>query len=77
MTRPNFSRDQLNKLYERIERLSAEKADLQNDIKEVFAEAKGLGFNVKVMRKVLARRKMDKSDLEEMDALIDLYEAGL
>jgi len=65
--------DQLRSLIERIERLEEEKAALAADIREVFAEAKGNGFDVKTMRQVLKLRKMDSSDLAEREALLDVY----
>jgi uncharacterized protein (UPF0335 family) len=65
--------DQLRSLIERIERLEEEKAALTADIREVFAEAKGNGFDVKTMRQVLKLRKMDSSDLAESEALLDVY----
>ncbi len=58
---------------ERIERLTEEKDALGADIREVYGEAKGTGFDAKVMRKVIALRKMDKGDRQEMEALLELY----
>ena len=63
----------LKSLIERIERLEEEKAGIANDIKEVFAEAKGEGFDTKIMRKVVRIRKQDKAKRQEEEALIDLY----
>ncbi len=63
----------LKSFIERIERLEEDKAAVSNDMKEVFAEAKGEGFDVKILRKVLRLRKMDKVKREEEEALIDLY----
>ena len=63
----------LNQFIERIERLESEKADLAADIREVFAEAKGQGFDVKVMRQVLRLRKMDPADRAETEFLRDEY----
>jgi len=63
----------LNQFIERIERLETEKADLAADIREVFAEAKGQGFDVKVMRQVLRLRKMDPADRAETEYLRDEY----
>jgi uncharacterized protein (UPF0335 family) len=77
MTKPNFAKDQLKSLIERVERLEAEKAALAGDIREVYAEAKGHGFDTKIMRKVVARRKLDRSAREEQDALLDLYMAAI
>ena len=65
--------DQLRSLIERVERLEEEKAALAADIREVFAEAKGNGFDVKTMRQVLKLRKMDSGDLAEQEALLDVY----
>jgi uncharacterized protein (UPF0335 family) len=65
--------EQLQSLIERIERLEEEKAALAGDIKDVFAEAKGHGFDVKILRQVLRLRKMDKADRQEQEAMLDLY----
>ncbi len=64
---------QLNKFIERIERLEEERRELGSDIREVFAEAKGAGFDVKVMRQVLRLRKMDPADRAETEFLRDEY----
>lgn len=77
MTKPNFAKDTLRSLVSRIERLEEEKAALGADIREVYAEAKGHGFDVKVMRKAIKRRAMDKAKREEEEALLDLYMAAL
>lgn len=69
--------DQLRSYIERIERLEEEKATLQNDMKEVFAEAKGNGFDVKIMRQVLKLRKMEAADRSEQEELLDLYKRAL
>ena len=63
----------LKSFIERIERLEEDKAAVSNDMKEVFAEAKGEGFDVKILRKVIRLRKQDKVKREEEEALIDLY----
>ena len=63
----------LKSFVERIERLEEDKAAVANDMKEVFAEAKGEGFDVKILRKVIRLRKQDKVKREEEAALIDLY----
>ncbi len=62
---------------ERIERLEEEKAALAADIREVYAEAKGDGFDVKTMRQIVRLRKLDSSDRAEQEALLDLYKAAL
>ena len=69
--------DRLKSFIERIERLEEEKKALANDIKEVYAEAKGNGFDTKIMRQVIRLRRMDKDDLDEQDALIDIYKRAL
>ena len=63
----------LKSLIERIERLEEDKAVVANDLKEVFAEAKGEGFDTKILRKVIRLRKQDKAKRLEEEALIDLY----
>ena len=63
----------LKSFIERIERLEEDKAAVANDMKEVFAEAKGEGFDVKILRKVIRMRKQDKVKRQEEEALIDLY----
>lgn len=68
-----FAKDELLKFIQRVERLNEEKAATGEDIKEVFAEAKGTGFDTKTMRKVIALRKLDKAARQEADALLDLY----
>ena len=63
----------LKSFIERIERLEADKAGIANDLKEVYAEAKGEGFDVKILRKVIRLIKQDKVKRQEEEALIDLY----
>ena len=63
----------LNTFIDRIERLEEEKQELSADIREVYAEAKGAGFDVKVMRQVLRLRKMDPADRAETEFLRDEY----
>lgn len=62
---------------ERVERLEEEKKNLADDIKEVFAEAKALGFDTKVMRKVISIRKKDQNDYAEEQAVLDTYLSAL
>ncbi|WP_341893923.1 DUF2312 domain-containing protein [Ferrovibrio terrae] len=69
----NFSTDQLNQLVARIERLEEEKKALADDIKEVYAEAKAHGFDVKILRQVIRLRKMDKAELDEQETLLQVY----
>ena len=65
--------DQLKSYIERIERLEEEKAGLSGDIRDIFSEAKANGFDVKIMRQVIRIRKMDKSERDEQETLLDLY----
>ena len=69
--------DRLRSLIERIERLEEEKAALAGDIREVYAEAKGSGFDTKIMRQIVRLRKLDKADLQEQETLLDLYKRAL
>ena len=69
--------DRLRSLIERIERLEEEKAGLANDIREVYAEAKGTGFDTKIMRQIVRLRKMDANDRQEQESLLDLYKQAL
>ncbi len=69
--------DRLRQFIERIERLEEEKAALASDVREVYAEAKAVGFDPKVMRQVVRLRKMDAADQQEMEALIDVYKHAL
>lgn len=63
----------LRTIIERIERLEEDKAAIAADIKEVFLEAKGEGYDVKVLRKVVRIRKQDKAKRQEEEAILDLY----
>lgn len=63
----------LHQYISKIERLEQEKSDISDDIKDVFAEAKAMGFDTKIMKKVLKLMKMDKNKLAEEDELIELY----
>ena len=65
--------DRLKSFIERIERLEEEKKALAEDIKEVFSEAKGVGFDVKIMRQIIRIRRMDEDDRDEQEALLDTY----
>ena len=68
---------QLRSLIERIERLEEEKAELANDIRDVFAEAKAHGFDTKVMRQVIRLRRQDTAERHEQEAIRDLYMSAL
>jgi uncharacterized protein (UPF0335 family) len=67
------AQSQLKSVIERIERLEEDKAAVANDLKEVYAEAKGNGFDTKILRKVVRLRKQDKAKRQEEEALVDLY----
>ncbi len=69
--------EHLNAFIQRIERLEEEKAAIAEDIKEVYAEAKGTGFDPKIMRQIIRFRKMDTADYQEQQALLDLYKAAV
>jgi uncharacterized protein (UPF0335 family) len=69
--------ERLRSFIERIERLEEEKRTLAEDIKEVFAEAKGAGFDAKIMRQIIKIRRMDKDDLDEQETLLDIYKRAL
>jgi len=69
--------DRLRSFVERIERLEEEKTALSADIREVYSEAKGTGFDIKVLRQIIRLRKMDQSDRQEQEQLLDLYMRAL
>lgn len=69
----SISAEQLRALIERIETLEKEKAQVADDIKEVYAEAKATGFDTKIIKQVIRIRKMDQDDVQEQEALLDLY----
>jgi uncharacterized protein (UPF0335 family) len=69
--------DKLKSFVERIERLEAEKTELAGDIREVYSEAKGTGFDTKIMRQVIRLRKMELADRREQDELLDIYRRAL
>ena len=69
--------DELRQIVERIERIQAEKDDAAQAQKDVYSEAKAIGYDTKVLRKVIARRKRDRDDLAEEEAVLDMYEAAM
>jgi len=83
MTEPSISdvtrvtRDELRAFVERYERLDQEKKDIADAQKEVMAEAKGRGYDTKVLRKIVALRKRDPQDLSEEEAVLELYKEAL
>ena len=73
MAKSGFAKEHLRSFIERIERLEEEKKALSDDIKEVYSEAKGTGFDTKTMRKVIRLRKMDVQKRQEEEMLLDTY----
>jgi uncharacterized protein (UPF0335 family) len=69
--------DRLRLLIERIERLEEEKKGISDDVKDVYAEAKAVGYDAKIMRQVVRLRKMKPDDRAEMDMLLDTYRSAL
>jgi uncharacterized protein (UPF0335 family) len=69
--------ERLKSFIERIERLEEEKRALAEDIKEVYAEAKGTGFDTKIMRQLIRIRKRDQDELDEEETLLDVYKRAL
>ena len=69
--------DRLRSLIERIERLEEEKKELQSDIRDIFAEAKSAGFDVKAMRTILKLRKMNAADRDEQEVVVETYRKAL
>jgi uncharacterized protein (UPF0335 family) len=69
----SFGRDQLKAFIERIERLEEEKKAIGDDIRDVYAEAKGTGFDVKALRAIVRMRKQDINERKEQEALIETY----
>ncbi len=69
--------DRLRSFLERIERLEEEKQAIMGDQKEVYAEAKGEGYDTKIMRQIIRLRKMDRAERQEQEALLDLYLSAL
>jgi len=72
-----FAAGQLRALIERIERLEEEKKTIADDIKDVYAEAKGNGFDTKAIRAIVRLRKIDQAEREEAETILDLYKAAL
>ena len=77
MSEGTVSNDQLRLFMERIERLDEEKKGISDDIRDVFSEAKGQGYDTKIMRQILWLRKMTSDDRAEMEALLDVYKSAL
>jgi uncharacterized protein (UPF0335 family) len=77
VAKSGFAKEHLRSFIERVERLEEERAALTADIREVFSEAKGQGFDTKIMRQVVRMRKLDKADFQEQEAMLDLYLSAL
>lgn len=73
----SVAQDQLRAFIERIERMEEEKKAITDDIKEIYAEAKGNGFDTKVLRKIVSMRKQDHNERMEQEAVLELYMAAL
>jgi uncharacterized protein (UPF0335 family) len=69
--------EQLRAFIERIERLEEEKKDVQEQIKEVFSEAKGVGFDIRIMRQLLRLRRLRDTDRSEQEELLEIYKAAI
>jgi uncharacterized protein (UPF0335 family) len=69
--------DRLRSLIERIERLEEERKALGSDIKDIYAEAKSAGFDVKVLRQIIRIRKQEPAEVEEQESLLDVYRRAL
>jgi uncharacterized protein (UPF0335 family) len=69
--------DRLRLLIERVERLEEEKKGIADDIKDVYGEAKAVGYDAKIMRQIVRLRKMNPEDRAEMETILDLYKAAL
>ena len=72
-----ISADRLKSFVERIEKLEEERGALGGDIRDVYSEAKGVGYDVRTMRKIVSLRKMDAAERDEQEALLDTYRHAL
>jgi len=77
MADSSVARDQLRSIIERVERLEEEKKAIADDIRDVFAEAKSNGFDVKTLRTVVRMRKIEAAERQEQEAMLDLYLSAL
>ena len=77
MSSGNVSAEQLRLFIERVERLEEEKKGIADDIKDVYSESKGQGYDVKTMRSIIKLRKMERDARMEQEALLDTYKAAL
>jgi uncharacterized protein (UPF0335 family) len=69
----NFAKDQLKSIIERVEKLEEEKKTISDDIRDVYAEAKANGFDVKALRTIVRLRKIEPTEREEQDAILETY----
>ncbi len=76
-TTGNVAADRLKSIVERIERLEEERKALGSDIKDIYAEAKSAGFDVKVLRQLIRMRKQEPNEIEEQQTLLDVYRRAL
>ena len=72
-----IARERLKSFVERIENLEEEKSALTADIREIYSEAKGIGLDVKILRQIVSLRKLDSSDRQQQEELLDLYKNAL
>ena len=72
-----ISADRLRSFVERVERLEAERKGISDDVREVYSEAKGAGFDIKVMRRIIQLRKIDCNERDEMEHVLDVYMRAL
>ncbi len=77
MAKSGFAKEALMSFIDRIVKLETEKQALADDIKEVYSEAKGTGFDTKVMRRIISLLQLDKGDLQEADAIESLYRTAV
>lgn len=76
-TAHRFAKDQLKAIIERIERLEEEKKAISDDIRDVYAEAKGNGFDVKALRSIVRMRKQDADERQEQETILETYMQAL
>ena len=76
-TAHSFAKGQLKAIIERIERLEEERKTISDDIKDIYGEAKGNGFDVKALRTIIRMRKQDSQEREEQEIIVDTYKTAL
>ncbi len=77
MAEATVSDDQLRLFIERVERLEEEKKGIADDVRDIYSEAKGQGYDTKIMRQIVRLRKMSQQDRQEMETILELYKAAL